>query len=282
MSGLDGLLSPYCGAQPEAGDYTGPDGLLYCGKCHAPKQQLVDFSDKADRSELRKCAVACKCMENRIMQEQEEKACDLFKQEMERRLSAFPVSDASYSRCTFAEDDSPQSKISQFCRQYVEDWSTVRANNLGILFTGGVGTGKSFYACAVANALLERRVPAVVTNFPRLLNILQSSRERQAVIDHLQEYELLVIDDLGAERDSSYAAEQIYSIIDARWRANLPLIITTNLSVRELQEPDSMQFKRIYDRVLEMCTSRLVLTGESRRAGRAEKRRKIARDLFGF
>ena len=151
---------------------------------------------------------------------------------------------------------------------------------MGILFYGSVGTGKSFYACCIVNALLEKRIPAIVTNFPRLLNVLQGARERQAYIDHLQQFRLLVIDDLGVERDSSYAAETVYNVIDARARSGLPLICTTNLTMDELKKPPSMQFARIYDRVLELCPITIKMTGESRRAGNAEARRAKARELL--
>ena len=156
----------------------------------------------------------------------------------------------------------------------------MKADNLGILFYGSVGTGKSFYACAIANALLEKCVPAVVTNFPRLLNILQGIRDRQNYIDHLQTYSLLVIDDLGVERDSPYAAEQVFNVIDARARSGLPLIVTTNLTIEELKKPPTMQFARIYDRVLELCPITIKMTGESRRMGNAEARRGKARELL--
>ena len=80
--------------------------------------------------------------------------------------------------------------------RYVVKWPEMEQNNIGILFYGSVGTGKSFYAAAIVNALLDLRIPATVTNFPRLLNILQGTRERQACIDHLGSYRLLVLDDL--------------------------------------------------------------------------------------
>lgn len=162
----------------------------------------------------------------------------------------------------------------------VEKWDEMKKDNMGILFYGSVGTGKSFYACAIVNALIEKRVPATVTNFPRLLNILQNANERQKYIDHLQAYHLLVIDDLGVERDTPYAAEIVYSVIDARARSGLPLIVTTNLSLDELKNPTSMQFARIYDRVLDLCPITLKMTGDSRRAGNAELRRQKAKEIL--
>ena len=138
---------------------------------------------------------------------------------------------------TFAQDDQRNPKVSDVCRRYVENWEEMKAQNIGILFYGDVGTGKSFLACAIANALLERLVSVSVTNFPRILNSLQGSfdDERQKRIDRLQHYSLLVIDDLGVERDTSYSVEQVYNVVDTRARSGKPVIITTNLSLKDLK-----------------------------------------------
>lgn len=227
-------------AQEAEGDFRGADGLLYCGRCGAPKEAEIDLSFMGRGAGMQRVAVNCHCVDAELSSQKEKKDREQFAQMMEQWEAMFHISDPSYQRCVFAGDDSPASKVSTTCRRYVAKWEKVRRDNIGILFYGSVGTGKSFYACAIANALLERQVPAAVTNFPRLLNILQGSRDRQAVIDHLQRYELLVLDDLGVERDTTYAAEQVYGVIDARARAKLPLIITTNLTLDELARPASM------------------------------------------
>lgn len=69
-------------------------------------------------------------------------------------------------------------------------------------------------------------------------------------------------------------------MIDARARSGLPLIVTTNLSLDELKTPTSMQFARIYDRVLDLCPITLKMTGDSRRAGNAELRRQKAKEIL--
>lgn len=281
MTDLENVLTKRMRPAREAeGDFRGADGLLYCGRCGAPKEAEIDLSALGMGTGTKRVAASCNCVDAEISAKKERDTGERFAQEMERWEAAFHVSEPSYRRCTFAGDDSPATKISTICRRYVARWEKVRRDNIGILFYGSVGTGKSFYACAIANALLERQVPAAVTNFPRLLNILQGARDRQAVIDHLQRYELLALDDLGVERDTTYAAEQIFSVIDARARAKLPLIVTTNLTLDELYSPCSMQQQRIYDRVMEMCPVRLKLTGESRRAGNAAARRETALEIL--
>lgn len=274
---LSGIAKP---AEQMDGDYRGPDGLLYCGKCHAPKESVVDLSDQSDGSEQKHVRICCRCQDAELAAEDDKKARERFAQMMEGYQNKFNISETSYRRCTFAADDSPDSRISVTCRRYVDRWEKVRAENIGILFYGSVGTGKSFYACAIVNALLERQIPAVATNFPRLLNVRQGALDRQTVIDHLQRYELLMLDDLGVERDTAYAAEQVFSIIDARARSKLPLIVTTNLTLEEMKSPSTMQQQRIYDRILEMCPVPLKMTGSSRRIGNAAARRAAAREIL--
>jgi len=65
---------------------------------------------------------------------------------------------------------------------------------------------------------------------------------------------LLIIDDLGVERSSEYTIELVYHIIDARYRSGGPMIITTNLTLNEMENPGTREKERIYDRILERCT----------------------------
>lgn len=270
--------------EPE--DYVDEDGFLCCGKCHDRKQMDVTLptglSPGEDGKTIR-VGCLCKCGQEKAERERQERERREFETRMER-LRRDGITDPAYLKHTFAQDDQRNPKISDVCRKYVDNWAEMKAQNIGILFYGDVGTGKSFLACAIANALLERLVSVSVTNFPRILNSLQGSfdDERQKRIDRLQHYSLLVIDDLGVERDTSYSVEQVYNVVDTRARSGKPVIITTNLSMKDLENPPSLAYKRIYDRVLEMCPIRLKMVGESRRASNASDRRDAARRILGL
>lgn len=261
------------------GDYT-EGGILMCGTCHAPKQTMKELPKAGGGKICKLVPIICRCETEKQKAQDEKNKKQQFDARITEQREEYSISDRSYSALTFAKDDRRNSALSGTCRRYVERWEEMKADNMGILFYGSVGTGKSFYACSIVNALLEKCVPAVVTNFPRLLNILQGVRDRQAYIDNLQKYDLLVIDDLGVERDSTYAAEQVFNVIDSRARSGLPLIVTTNLTMTELKNPPTMQLARVYDRVLELCPIAIEMTGESRRAGNAEARRAKARELL--
>jgi len=104
-----------------------------------------------------------------------------------------------------------------------------------------------------------------MTNFARLTNTIQGMYEgKQEYIDSLNDFDLLIIDDLGAERKSEFMQEMVFNIIDSRYRSGLPMIITTNLTADEIKKPQEVSFKRIYDRILERCIP-VEVSGVSRR-----------------
>ncbi len=87
---------------------------------------------------------------------------------------------------------------------------------------------------------------------------------KQEYINDLNRYELLVIDDLAIERDTEYTAEIVQNVVDSRYRAGLPLIVTTNLKISELMQPHDIRKKRLYSRLKEMCLM-IEVSGEDRR-----------------
>ena len=262
-------------AQPD--DYR-KDGLLYCHVCHQPKERRLEL---LGREHI--VGVLCEC--ERAKREEKEEASRKHQAEMAfwekmTDLRKDNICDPTYETVTLANDDGTNQKVSNFCRKYIDRWPQMLENNIGILFHGPVGTGKSFFACAIANELLQKHVPTTITSFPRLLNLLQDSNNRQWLLDCLGNYKLVVIDDLGVERETSYAAEQIFAVIDARSRAKLPTIITTNLTKQEMENQPSMQYRRIFDRVREMCPAVVLIDGQSRRIQNAHQRRELARELL--
>lgn len=119
----------------------------------------------------------------------------------------------------------------------MEHWNEAYRDNTGLLLFGDVGTGKSFFAGCIANALLDRDIPVLMTNFPTILNRLTGmfSEDRADFIASLGVYDLLIIDDLGVERNTEYTMEQMFTVIDCRYRSHKPMIITTNLKLEEIK-----------------------------------------------
>ena len=259
--------------EPGPEQYLGEDGLIYCGKCHTPVQCRITFEG---RERIMPCI--CKCQkEERERQEQR------MKEEEQllyvRRLKAAGIQERHLQDWTFASaTDTPSV---QMAKRYTENWKKVKAENLGLLLWGDVGTGKSFLAACIANALLEKGVPVLMTNFSKILNQMGAmySDERYHYIASFNRFSLLIIDDLGIERNTEYALEQVYAVVDERYKAGLPLIITTNLTISQLRNPEDVAHARIYSRILEMCTP-VHVPGHDRRTTIGKSKQELVKEVL--
>lgn len=224
------------------------DGLLYCGKCHTPKQGEYKMPWGVIKPYLN-----CKCeAEKREREKQEQRAREHYERIRRNRREGF--TDKKMREWKFSADDRANGRVSAVCQNYVDEFSTMREKGKGLLLFGNVGTGKSFMAACIVNALIDMGYPCMMTNFSRLANTLQGMFDgRQQYIDSLNRYTLLAIDDLGVERDTTAVNEIVYSVIDSRSRAGLPLIVTTNLSSQELKNPRNKHEERIFSRLMGMC-----------------------------
>jgi DNA replication protein DnaC len=223
----------------------------------------------------------CKCAAEQRDREEAERQRQKFEEKIrELRKAGFP--DEEMQNWTFAHDDHANERVSAIARNYVEHFPEMKQEGKGLVFFGNVGTGKTFVAACIANALIDKGRPCMVTNFARLINTITGMYEgKQQYIDSLNNFHLLVIDDFAVERNTEYVNEIVYNIIDSRYRAGLPLIITTNLTANELKNPADMAKKRIYSRLYDMCLM-VEVQGEDRR--RAHLKEDYARfhDLLGI
>ena len=203
---------------------------------------------------------------------------------IEKRQRCFRGANALYGY-RFDIDNGQISQM-EHARQYVMRWKDMSRENVGLLFWGPPGNGKTFAAACIANALLEMEdfhVPAVVmTTFGTILNRLpgMSAQDKECYLNSFQTCDLLILDDFGMERQTDYAREQVFNIIDGRYLTKHPLIITTNLSLQEMKTTTELAQKRIYDRVLEMCVP-VFFSGESQRPGRAKANLEAFRAITG-
>ncbi len=224
------------------------DRLIYCAKCHTPRQGRYTLQGRVFIPPIR-----CKCQQE-LYDQEETKRKLLEKQAEIERMKASGLQDKALYDYTFDKDNGINPEMA-YAHKYVENWEDMKARSSGLLLWGNVGTGKSFFAGCIANALLEKGIPVLMTNFSRILNTLTGMHfeDRNQFINSLNRYSLLIIDDLGIERNSDFALEQVFNVIDSRYRSKKPLIITTNLTLSELNNAADIAHKRIYDRILERC-----------------------------
>ena len=231
------------------------DGLIYCALCHTPRQIVVSMPGRELIPN-----VPCRCRQERLDAEQEVRRRAEHMRKVES-LRASCLQDRALRDYNFAHDLGYTPELEK-AHAYVEHFAKMEADSTGLLLWGGVGTGKSFFAGCVANALTGMH-----------------PEERNQFIDSLNAYRLLVIDDLGMERGTEFALEQVFHVIDSRYRSKKPMIVTTNLTLQELKNPGDLAHERIYDRVLERCVP-IRINGRNIRADNAVAQLEAVRPIL--
>lgn len=138
---------------------------------------------------------------------------------------------------------------------------------------------------AIANRVIDRGFSALQTDVRSIVNLMESSFEhRQRNLDRILGYDLLLIEDLGAQRSTSYMMEHVYSVIDGRYKTGKPMVVTTNFggdringSISDSDDP----WSRIFDRILERCYP-IRFTGQNRRTIKKEDMRKVMKERLGI
>ena len=122
-----------------------------------------------------------------------------------------------------------------------------------LAFTGPRGSGKTHLAVAVAGASLKQGRQVFFAFVPTLLDHLRATFSPDSPIRYDELFErlntvpLLVLDDLGAETSTSWAEEKLYQIVVHRHEARLPTVITTTLTMEELEQPKPRIAARLVD-----------------------------------
>lgn len=241
------------------------DGILTCGICEKPKQTRLEVF-----GEVMTVPALCDCQ----VEEQKKQESDF--REMQRmiyidNLRVNGIKDRERRKCRF--ENAEMTENLEKCLKYAQSFDEAKEKNIGIVMCGPCGNGKSFAAACIANALLDNGIPALMTSFPAILSDQNNTMD---IAHQMNEYDLVVLDDLGAERQSQYALEKVFYVIDERYKSGKPLIVTTNLSYATMKryrdglnkygedKGDEKDYARIYDRVLGVCVPMVFKDGSRR------------------
>ena len=197
---IENIIHP---AQLREDEYVESDGLVHCSKCRTPRQKRIAVMGRTIEP---RCL--CKCQQaDRDKREQERTHQEFL--DMVARNRSIGLPDPELRRHTFENDLGYNPKQITMAKRYVQHWEEFKKDSTGLLLWGNVGTGKSFIAGCLANALLDKGVPVIMTNFARLLNKLtdmftkrNASLSRE--IKNLQEAEA----DLLQKKESGAEANQ--------------------------------------------------------------------------
>jgi len=252
-------------------DYIGDDGFVHCAKCHGRKQRYIDT--KTLGLGTIKVWCACPCLAAKAKAEEEAKRArkEREKREQENRIMAYSLRqeymreemirsasfDIFFSKVFTGENDNAASRrLYKIATRYVEMFDLMLKDEKGMLFFGPTGTGKTFTAACIANALLDKGVPVIMTSLSKLTDAIDfgdNTKSATAIIQKINKADLLILDDLGVERASSFAMEKQYEFINGRYEAKKPIIFTTNLTKDQLLKTPNIDLQRVYSRAFEKC-----------------------------
>lgn len=264
--------------QRREGDYIGEDGILACGACHEPLYLDIDVPLIGPRRVPRMCECDRKREDERISRE-------LMEAEQQRiaELRKIGVTNDKYADMTLARDDGNDPKMRAAIDRYIEKRDTMARENIGLLFHGATGGGKTFWAASIANALIDHGMSAMVTSLDQLLTAIKANfeEEKARILGQLDKVQFLILDELKFEGMSQYEERKIYEIINSRYLSHRPLIVTTNMTLEEIKHPGTEERQRICDRIIEMCVQ-VHVNAEGRRMAIAKEKSMRAREYLGI
>ena len=243
---LEGQVSTTTSSSAEELTYTCTD----CGRLVKP-HQIVLFG------QVRWIRAVCECVFERKAQK-EARRKEAARQERIERLFSLADLGPRFSECRFEtwEERKGSERCYELALEYAKNFDEHMRRGDGLLLMGEPGNGKSHLAAAIVNYLVLRGKTCVFRSVPALLKRLQetyregSRATESEALTVLQEADLLVLDDLGAEKVTEWAESTLYYIVDERYRWRRPLVLTTNCDMEALEERIGT---RTIDRLLEMC-----------------------------
>lgn len=209
--------------------------------------------------------VYCECMLNLLI----ECSCEEINKLSPLKLSTFDTFNLDLYPFDSNQDGvspySRMSKIYNFCKNYAASFT---GSGRSVLMRGATGLGKTHLSLAIANEVLSKGFYVVYVSAPSLMTRLENSHfdynstEEEHLMRTLSDCDLLILDDLGTEFSTPYTRAAVYNIFNNRVLRQKPVIINTNMTMKELEEAYSQRF---VSRVIGSC-DRLDFIGKDIRA----------------
>ena len=164
-------------------------------------------------------------------------------------------------------DGEENADAKRLCKAYAELDLYDKAEKCGLIICGGYGTGKTHLAAAIANVLVDKGVAVLFDTSGGHLEKLKAEFSKNTVPTYLESMKnipMLIIDDAGKEKQTEWSQSVLFDVINHRYEAMLPIIITSNFNQNQLEEYFG---GATFSRLIEMCGV-VVTRGRDRRRDR--------------
>jgi DNA replication protein DnaC len=241
------------------------DDLPYCKKCGGKRYYIIE--------PYMAVPTTCKCQQEEKEKQEEEKL-------RRRRLIAFHEGQRNsmlgrrYYHVTFENSIKTKNNKKAFetCKAYTDNPDAAIQNGLGLYIHGSNGTGKTHLTACICNELVAQGYDCIYTNLTTVLNELLNgtARSKDELMQKIATYDFLFFDDFGKEflgrelkleEKSNWNEQRLFEIVNTRYNANLPIIISSNYSLTELVSLLRLD-KAIVDRLSEMTAESFLLKGD--------------------
>lgn len=262
MEYFEAITRRQAAREPKHDEYKDESGLIMCRKCRQPLQCRIKG---------RLFPVPCRC--EREADEKARAALDEFDRiQREKKLNE-GIKNSFYKDLTFDKDDGRHREVSKICCDFVRSFKEAEELSAGILFYGACGLGKTFHAASIGNALLKRNIPVLFSTLRYLIDDRLSAKYNGTEKIDLRKYRCFFIDDIGAEQYTKQDLDAAFQVVDELYNTKKPLLITSNMNMKMLEHPDSLQLERIYSRLLERAPKRILVDGDKSRLTEAKNKR---------
>lgn len=255
----------------------------YCGKEYI-KNTAYDFLNALPQflAENLQYIPACDCLEKKkaeqfaLLEKERQEQC---RQNRLKHFKDFSVVDEKFRESTF--ENAKPDKVIELAKRTAKIIIN-ESESVGLYLYGKAGTGKTFSSGCIANELEKQNKTVIALNIGLYINKILSDKgdTEKKLLEKVAEADLLIIDDMGVENVADWIQDKIFNLIDARYRAKKPIVITSNLKLLnqgltadEIKAKLSIESRfgsRIADRIKEMCYCYHV-KGESKRKFNSER-----------
>lgn len=255
----------------KADEYINDDGMICCSVCKKPRYtvwkmfgQTFTFRENCE----------CQAKEEEIRKNEEEKKAlqDKIEQLKAKSMLAKKFQTAKFENTDLSVGES-FNKAFGICQSYCNSKEALD-NGYGLYIYGNCGVGKTHLTACIANELMEKHLQSVIfttfSDIDRQVKATMDCGGDNSVIRLLTNVDYLFIDDLGTERIINAQGQElmlqqtIYDIINGRYTKCKPIVITSNFSLNDLIAKTGIMQKTV-DRIYEMATRKLEITGDSYR-----------------